>query len=157
MSQSFDSTKTAVALPHCSESTEESVAGWCIFGSAVWLEFMAELRNAVREKYRGIIECFQSGICSKNRRNTIFFCGRCNTHDFETFFFSFVEHYRPGDYMLCPRVFLPFLTSSRYTAVGMTPVFFCTYFSRYRTAVLIDSRIIRCYTGVQQYLPGWGE
>ena len=101
--------------------------------------------------------CFQSGICSKNRRNTIFFCGRCNTHDFETFFFSFVEHYLPGDYMLCPRVFLPFLTSSRYTAVGMTPVFFCTYFSRYRTAVLIDSRIIRCYTGVQQYLPGWGE
>ena len=82
MSQSFDSTKTAVALPHCSESTEESVAGWCIFGSAVWLEFMAELRNAVREKYRGIIECFQSGICSKNRRNIIFLWEvQCNTGD----------------------------------------------------------------------------
>ena len=38
MSQYFDGTKTAVALPHCSESTIESVAGWCIFGSEVWLE-----------------------------------------------------------------------------------------------------------------------
>ena len=39
MSQSLDGTKTAVALPHCIESTKESIAGWSIFGSEVWLEF----------------------------------------------------------------------------------------------------------------------
>ena len=38
MPQSLDGTKTAVALPHCSESTKESIAGWCIFGSELWLE-----------------------------------------------------------------------------------------------------------------------
>ena len=38
MSQSLDGTKTAVALPYCSETTRESVAGWCVFGSEVWLE-----------------------------------------------------------------------------------------------------------------------
>ena len=39
MSQSVAGTKTAAALPHCcSESALESIAGRCVFGSAVWLE-----------------------------------------------------------------------------------------------------------------------
>ena len=38
MSQSLEGTKTAVGLSHCSESTQESITGWCIFGSTVWLE-----------------------------------------------------------------------------------------------------------------------
>ena len=37
MSRSLDGTKTAVALAHCSESTKASIAGWCIFGSEMWL------------------------------------------------------------------------------------------------------------------------
>ena len=40
MSRCLEHTKTAVALPHCSESTEESIAGWCIFGSKVWLKLL---------------------------------------------------------------------------------------------------------------------
>ena len=40
MSRCLERTKTAVALPHCSESTEESIAGWCIFGSKVWLKLL---------------------------------------------------------------------------------------------------------------------
>ena len=38
-SQSVEDMKTAVALPNCSESTQESIAGWCIFGSAVSREY----------------------------------------------------------------------------------------------------------------------
>ena len=38
MSRSLEDTKTAVALPLCSESTSESIAGCCVFGSTVWLK-----------------------------------------------------------------------------------------------------------------------
>ena len=34
----LEETKTAVALPHCSESTNESIAGWWTFGLEVRLE-----------------------------------------------------------------------------------------------------------------------
>ena len=42
-----EDTKTAVALPHCSESTKESIAGWSTFGLEVRLKLLAELRNVV--------------------------------------------------------------------------------------------------------------
>ena len=54
MSQSLDVTKTAVALPHCSESTKESITGWCIFGSEVWLEsWQNDGTSYMQEKYTG--------------------------------------------------------------------------------------------------------
>ena len=49
MSRSLKGTKTAVALPHRSESTQESIAGWCVFGSTVWLEFMVDVPNVLQE------------------------------------------------------------------------------------------------------------
>ena len=33
-----EGTKTAVALPRCSESTKDSIAGWWDLGSTVWRE-----------------------------------------------------------------------------------------------------------------------
>ena len=48
----LEDTKTAVALPHCSESTRDSIAGWWAFLLEVTTGVMAELRNVVRKKKR---------------------------------------------------------------------------------------------------------
>ena len=54
MSQSLDGTKTAVAVPHCSENTNESIAGWCcIFGTEMWLELYLNDGMSYKEKYTG--------------------------------------------------------------------------------------------------------
>ena len=54
MPPSLEGTKTAAALPHwCSESTEESIAGWCVFLIDGVAGVMAESRDVVQEKQRG--------------------------------------------------------------------------------------------------------
>ena len=78
MSQSLDSTKTVVALPHRSESTKGSFAGWCIFGSQVWLELWQNDGMSYKKNTRG------RGASSRRfvqriDEMTFFFCGRCNT------------------------------------------------------------------------------
>ena len=83
MSLSLEGTKTAVALPHCSESTKDHrrVVDSGIDGEA---GVMAELRTIVRKKYRGR----GASRCGFVPR-TGFFCGRCNTGAQFFFFFIF--------------------------------------------------------------------
>ena len=76
MSQSFDDTKTAVALPHCSESTKESIAGWCILGSEVWLELWQN--DGMPYKKNTQVEVLPVvDFCTKSATK-LFLCGRCN-------------------------------------------------------------------------------
>ena len=53
MSQSLDGTKTAVTLPHCSESTKESIAGWSFSDQRDVAGVMAERRDVRQEKCTG--------------------------------------------------------------------------------------------------------
>ena len=78
MSQSLEGTKTAVGLSHCSESTQESITGWCIFGSTVWLKLWQSDGMSYKRKYtgRGASNC---RFVQKFGEMTFFFCGRCNT------------------------------------------------------------------------------
>ena len=43
-------TKTAIALPHCSESTKESIAGWWSFGSEGKLELWRNYETSYIKK-----------------------------------------------------------------------------------------------------------
>ena len=52
-SQSLDDEKTVVALPHCSESTRDSIAGWWTFFIRGDVGVMAEIRNVVRKQNGG--------------------------------------------------------------------------------------------------------
>ena len=79
MSRCVERTKTAVALPHCcSESTEESTAGWCIFGSKVWLKLWKSDGMSYKKNTQ-----VRRGASSRRFVQKIgemtFFCGRCNT------------------------------------------------------------------------------
>ena len=45
-----------MTLPHRSESTRESIAGWCDFGFDVYAGVMAELRNILDNNCRSVKE-----------------------------------------------------------------------------------------------------
>ena len=49
-SRCVEDTKTAVALPHCSESTKESIAGWWTFGIETRLELWLNYRTSYVKK-----------------------------------------------------------------------------------------------------------
>ena len=49
-SRCLEDTKTAVALPHCSENTKESIAGWWTFGLEVRLELWRNCRTSYVKK-----------------------------------------------------------------------------------------------------------
>ena len=59
LSRSSEGTKTAVTLPHRSESTEESITGWCVFGSTAWLEScrITECTRKIQRYHRGASSC----------------------------------------------------------------------------------------------------
>lgn len=57
LSQSLEGTKIAAALPYCSKSAKESIAGWCTFGLEVKLELC---QNCVVPPYheKTVVEAF---------------------------------------------------------------------------------------------------
>ena len=51
-----EGTKTAAALPHCSECTKESCGGWETMGSRLRLELWKNYANILQEKIQRFIE-----------------------------------------------------------------------------------------------------
>ena len=77
MSRSLEGTKPAVAMPHCSGSTYDSIAGWCIFGSEVWLELW---QNDVMSYMKNTqVEVVPVADLFKESAKYHFFCGRYKT------------------------------------------------------------------------------
>ena len=76
-SRSLEDTKTAVALPHCSGSTKDSIAGWWTF----WLEVTPELWRNYGTSYvkKTEVEVLPVVDLSAKSAFQFFFCGRCNT------------------------------------------------------------------------------
>ena len=52
IARSLEGTKAAVALPHGSESTEESVAGWCTYDFKVRLELWEKYIKSYDKKQK---------------------------------------------------------------------------------------------------------
>ena len=77
-SRCLEDTKTAVALPQCSESTKESIAGWWAFGSEVRLELWRNYTNIVRAKKNGGRGASSRGFVGSIGFCHYFYCGRCN-------------------------------------------------------------------------------
>jgi len=74
MSRCFELKKTAVALPLCSESTQQSIAGWCIFETKVLLKFWqsdgVSYTKNTRVEVLPIVD-----LLRKKRRKDMFFVG----------------------------------------------------------------------------------
>ena len=71
----LEDTKTAVALPHSSESTQESTAGWWTFGLEVRLELWRNYENVKKTE----VEMLPALDLSQQSFFKDIFCGRCNT------------------------------------------------------------------------------
>ena len=77
-SRSLEDTKTAVALPHCSESTQESIAGWWTLGLKVRLELSRNYGTSSYNK-KTDVEVLPFVDLSAEAAFCFVFCGRCNT------------------------------------------------------------------------------
>ena len=77
MSWCMEGAITAVALPHCSESTKESIAGWWTFGIETRLELWLNYRTSYVKKTE--VEVLPVVDLSAESAFSFFFCGRCNT------------------------------------------------------------------------------
>ena len=84
-SRSLEDTKTAVALPHCSESTRDSIAGWWTFRLEVTPELWRKHGTLYIKKTQ--VEVFPFVDLSGKSAFQIFFCGRCNTGNRPAHFF----------------------------------------------------------------------
>ena len=70
--------ETAVALPHCSESTKESIAGWWTFGLEVRLELWRNYRTSYVKKTE--VEVLPVvDLSAESFFYVVFFGEQCNT------------------------------------------------------------------------------
>ena len=76
-SRSLEDTKTAVALPHCSESTRDSIAGWWTFRLDMTPELWRNYGTSYVKKTE--VEVLPVVDLSRKSASQIVFCGRCNT------------------------------------------------------------------------------
>ena len=76
-SRSLEDTKTAVALPHCSKSTWDSIAGWWSF----LLEVMPDIWRKYGTSYVKKTEVEVLPVVDLSGKSVFqtVFCGRCNT------------------------------------------------------------------------------
>ena len=74
--QSVAYPKNYVALPHCTESSHPSIAGWCIFRSAVLLELWQNFCLSYK-KLRRCRGAFRRGFGLRKNRRNVFFVRRC--------------------------------------------------------------------------------
>ena len=85
-SRCLENTKTAVALPHCSESTKESIVGWWTSGLDVRLELGRTYETSYAKTME--VEGASSRILVRRIGLFIYFCGRCNTDNAFSFVFN---------------------------------------------------------------------
>ena len=78
-SRCLEDTKTAVALPHCSESIKESIVGWWTFGLEVRLDLCQKYGMSYTKKTE--VEVIAGLSFDIDSATNCFFYGQCKTGD----------------------------------------------------------------------------